>query len=107
MTFKRIPPHPGRYIAEEMESLGIGLRELARALAVSPSTIGRVIDSRATLTPNMAVRLAAVMGSTPEMWLRLQEAYSLAHAKSEVDINTLVRLYSPENAHSSHENGKI
>jgi addiction module HigA family antidote len=94
---KRMPPHPGRYISDEMEHLNISLRALARALDVSPSTIGRVVEGNAAVTPGMAVRLANVIGSTPEMWLRLQEAHSLAHAKEEVDLSKLTRLFTPEN----------
>ncbi|WP_426577086.1 HigA family addiction module antitoxin [Xenorhabdus stockiae] len=75
----------------------MSLRELAQALDVSPSTIGRVVEGRAAVTPAMAVRLANVIGSTPEMWLRLQEAYSLAQAKQEID---LTRLFTPvEHSH--------
>ncbi|WP_241647637.1 MULTISPECIES: HigA family addiction module antitoxin [Rosenbergiella] len=98
MTTKRIPPHPGRFIAEEMAYLDISLRALARALAVSPSTIGRIIEGTASLTPNMAVRLAAVIGSTPEMWLKLQASHSLAQARQEVDISELIHLSKPETA---------
>ncbi|OKP04624.1 HigA family addiction module antitoxin [Xenorhabdus eapokensis] len=59
---KRMPPHPGRYISDEMAHLNISLRTLARALDVSPSTIGRVVEGRAAVTPAMAVRLANVIG---------------------------------------------
>jgi len=45
----------------------------------------------------MAVRLANVIGSTPEMWLKLQEAHSLSHAKEEVGLSKLTRLFTPEN----------
>ncbi|WP_426575382.1 HigA family addiction module antitoxin (plasmid) [Xenorhabdus stockiae] len=53
------------------------LRELAQALDVSLSTIERIVEGRAAVTPAIAKRLASVLGSTPEMWLRLQEAHSL------------------------------
>ncbi|MCW7760610.1 HigA family addiction module antitoxin [Photorhabdus luminescens] len=92
---KRMPPHPGRYISNEMEHLNISLRALARALDVSPSTIGRVVEGNAAVTPGMAVRLASVIGSTPEMWLRLQEAYSLAQVKQEIDLTRLTPLFTP------------
>lgn len=90
------PPHPGRYIAESMEELEIGTRELARALDVAPSTVTRLVAGNAVVTPEMAIRLAAVIGSTPEMWLRLQDAWSLAKAEQEVDVNRLTRLYKTD-----------
>lgn len=87
------PPHPGRYIEEAMEDLGIGVRELARALNVAPSTIQRVIVGKTAVTPEMAVRLAKVLGSTAAMWLRLQSAYSLSIAEKEIDVSGLPRLF--------------
>lgn len=90
------PPHPGRYIAEAMDELQIGTRELARALDVAPSTVTRLVAGNAALTPDMAVRLAAVIGSTPEMWLRLQSVWSLAKAEQEIDLGRLTRLYKTD-----------
>ncbi|MCC8379101.1 HigA family addiction module antitoxin [Xenorhabdus sp. PB30.3] len=78
---RHIRPHIGQYISEEMAHLNMSLRELAQALDVSPSTIGRVMEGCAAVTPAMAERLACVLGSTPEMWLRLQEVHSLARNK--------------------------
>ncbi len=89
----RMPPHPGRYIADEMNHLDISLRALSRALRVAPSTIGRVIAGKAVITPVMAVKLSHVLGSTPEMWMRLQDAYSLARARQEVDTQDLTPLF--------------
>jgi len=93
---KRVTPHPGRYISEEMNHLGISLRGLARALDVAPSTIQRVVEGDASVTPSMAIRLSTVIGSTPEMWLRLQEIYSLEKAREEIDMSKLTRLFKAE-----------
>ncbi|MGV7961514.1 HigA family addiction module antitoxin [Photorhabdus tasmaniensis] len=90
------PPHPGRVVSGEMEFLDISQRELARALNVAPSTIQRVIAEKASITPEMAVRLAHVIGSTPEQWLRLQDAYSLSKARGEIDLSKLNQLYTPQ-----------
>lgn len=94
------PPHPGEHIAEAMEALGVGIRELARALNTSPSTVQRIVSGKMSISPEMAVKLAAVIGSTPEMWLRLQTSYSLDKAEREVDISHLTRLYHPTPIHS-------
>lgn len=89
------PPHPGEIIAGVMEDLDIGIRQLARALDVAPSTIQRLVSSQAAISPEMAVKLAAVIGSTPEMWLRLQSSYSLEKAERETDVSHLTQLYRP------------
>lgn len=96
------PPHPGRYIEEAMEDLGIGVRELARALGVAPSTIQRVIVGKTSVTPEMAIRLEKVLGSTAAMWLRLQSAYSLKIAEEEVDVSDLQPLYRNDEGCNHH-----
>jgi len=90
------PPHVGEIIGGIMEDLDIGVRELARALAVSPSTASRLVSGTAALTPEMAIKLSAVLGSTPEMWMRLQAAYSLDQAEKTVDLSLLDTKYKPQ-----------
>lgn len=89
------PPHPGEIISGVMEDLNIGIRELARAIDVAPSTIQRLVSGQAAISPEMAVKLAAVIGSTPDMWLRLQSSYSLEKAEKETDVSHLTKLYRP------------
>ena len=88
------PPHPGEIIAGILEELNIGIRELARALNIAPSTAQRLVSGQAAISPEMAIRLAAVLGSTPEMWMRLQTRYSLEKAAKEVDISQLRILHN-------------
>lgn len=92
------PPHPGAVIADAMEELNIGIREMARALDVAPSTLQRLVSEQTAISPEMAVRLSNVIGSSPEVWLRLQDAYSLHKAQQSVDISRLTQLYKSEAA---------
>lgn len=55
------PPHAGEIISDIMEDLDIGIRELARALAIAPSTASRMVSGITAVTPEMAIRLAAVL----------------------------------------------
>lgn len=87
------PPHPGEIIAGILDELNIGIRELARALNIAPSTAQRLVSGQAAVSPEMAIRLAAVLGSTPEMWMRLQTRYSLDKAAKDVDVTRLKILY--------------
>ena len=89
------PPHPGEIIADSLEELGAGIRELARALDVAPSTAQRLVSCQAAVSPEMAVKLAEVLGSSAQTWMRLQEAWSLAQAEQKVDRTRLTRLYTP------------
>lgn len=92
------PPHPGAVIADAMEELNIGIREMARALDVAPSTLQRLVSEQTAISSEMAVRLSNVIGSSPEVWLRLQDAYSLHKAQQSVDISRLTQLYKSEAA---------
>lgn len=100
------PPHPGAIIQEALDELNVSLREFARAMDIAPSTASRLLTQKAALTPEMAVKLAVVIGSSAEVWMKLQTAYSLAEAKKSVDSSRLhdlrEKLSSP---HSREENG--
>ncbi|CAQ84601.1 MULTISPECIES: HigA family addiction module antitoxin [Photorhabdus] len=94
------PPHPGEIIADSLEELGLGIRDLARALNVAPSTVQRLVSCKAAVTPEMAIKLSQVLGSSPRLWLKLQETYSLDKAEKTVDISKLTPLF--KSAHVSH-----
>jgi len=96
------PPHAGEIISDIMEDLDIGIRELARALAIAPSTASRMVSGITAVTPEMAIRLAAVIGSTPEMWLRIQAAYDLDRAAKTVDLSVLSSSYKPDPLQSAN-----
>lgn len=89
------PPHPGAVIADAMEELNVGIREMAKALDVAPSTLQRLVTEQTSVSPEMAVRLSNVIGSSPEVWLRLQDAHSLHKAEQSVDVSRLTQLYKP------------
>lgn len=86
------PASPGEVIADLLEELSVSNRHLARALNVAPSTVKRLIAGETAMTPEMAIRLAAVLGSTPQSWMNLQTHYSLWHAAQKIDVSHLQRL---------------
>ena len=51
-----------------------------------------IVTGKAALTPEMAIKLSVVIGSSPQMWLNLQNAWSLAEAEKTVDVSRLRRL---------------
>ena len=85
-------PRPGDIIQEALDELNVSLREFARAMGIAPSTASRLLTGKATLTPEMTIKLSVVIGSSPEMWLNLQNTWSLAQAKKSVDISRLRKL---------------
>ncbi|VTM63784.1 putative plasmid maintenance protein [Escherichia coli] len=74
-------PRPGDIIQESLDELNVSLREFARAMEIAPSTASRLLTGKAALTPEMAIKLSVVIGSSPQMWLNQQNAWSLAEAE--------------------------
>jgi len=87
------PPHPGRIVRQEcIQPLGLTIAEAARALGVTRQTVDRLVNGRSGISAEMAIRLAKAIGSTPDMWVRLQAAYDLAQARRrEAEITAQVR----------------
>jgi addiction module HigA family antidote len=74
------PPHPGELLQRlYMEPLGLTISGLASALGVSRGTLSQVVNGRARLTPNMAVRLSRAFRNTAEGWLNMQQQFDLWH----------------------------
>ncbi len=72
------PPHPGDFIkATYLEPYHLSVRFLATYLQVAPSTINRLINCQASVSPEMALRLSATLGRSPESWLAMQAQYDL------------------------------
>jgi addiction module HigA family antidote len=90
------PPHPGRSIKVDcLEPLGLSITEGANILGVARSTLSRVINGQASITPEMAIRLSKAFGSTAETWLKMQQAYDLAQMRvKEADI--VLERYQPK-----------
>ncbi|MCP5084910.1 MAG: HigA family addiction module antidote protein [Alphaproteobacteria bacterium] len=88
------PPHPGGSVKEELEYLGLSIAEGAKALGVTRQQLYKVTTEQSAISPEMALRLEAVIGSTADSWLRMQVAHDLAVArrKSGKVLNKLKRL---------------
>ncbi|CAI0706227.1 Uncharacterized HTH-type transcriptional regulator YddM [Serratia entomophila] len=86
------PPHPGELLKETMETLNLSARGLAKALDVAPSTVQRLITCKSDISPEMAIRLSIVIGSSEQVWMGLQDAYDLWHARQNIDVSRLHKL---------------
>ena len=75
------PPHPGRILRDDcLEPLGLSVTAGARVLGVSRQALNNVVNERAGISPEMAIRIAKAFGSTAQTWLRMQSNYDLAVA---------------------------
>lgn len=91
------PSHPGELIyrtyIEPFES--VTSSGIARELGVNKSTFARLILGKISISSDMAVKLSAVLGRSPESWLRLQEQYDLWHSKQSIDLSAYSRMSFP------------
>ena len=78
------PPHPGEIVKYEcLEPLGLTVTRAAKGLGVSRQTLSELVNERAGVSVQMALRLSMSFGSTPETWLGMQTAYDLAKARRD------------------------
>jgi addiction module HigA family antidote len=75
------PAHPGEVLRETvLGDEGISVSEFARRLGVSRVALSRVVNGRAAISADMALRLADALGGSAESWLNMQVAYDLWQA---------------------------
>ena len=72
------PPHPGEIIKELcLEPLGLTVTKTAEALGVSRKTLSAILNGRAGISPEMAIRLSIAFNTSAESWLNQQVQYDL------------------------------
>lgn len=80
------PPHPGRIVRQEcIEPLGLTVTQAACSLGVTRQTLNNLVNCRAGISPEMAIRLSKAFGSSPEVWLGIQMEYDLAQTEKRAD----------------------
>lgn len=78
------PPHPGQVLRELcIEPLGLSVTEAAEGLGVTRKTLSAVLNGRAGISPEMALRLSIAFDTSPESWLNQQTQYDLWIAQKE------------------------
>jgi addiction module HigA family antidote len=76
------PPHPGEILRELcLVPLGLSVTDTAKALGVSRKTLSSVLNGRAGISPEMAVRLSIAFDTSAESWLNQQVQYDLWKAE--------------------------
>jgi addiction module HigA family antidote len=76
------PPHPGELLREDiLVPLGLGVTEAAERLKMSRTALSRVLNGRAGISPDLAVRLEQAGVSTAQFWMTLQANYELSLAR--------------------------
>jgi addiction module HigA family antidote len=79
------PPHPGEILQDTVlrKDGGLTVTEFAKRLDVSRVALSRVVNGRAAVSAELAIRLAAALGGSAESWLRMQVSYDLWQAEKK------------------------
>jgi len=82
MTRMHNPPHPGEILQDTVlrSDGGMTVTAFSKRLGVSRVALSRVVNGRAAVSAELAIRLAAALGGSAESWLAMQAAYDLWHA---------------------------
>src|SRR5438067_12172581 len=89
------PPQPSSVLRDYIKNhLDVSQADLARALGISKVRVSQLMNGRARITPATALRLARVVGRTPEEWLQLQLEFDLFKERQRLDacLSRLPRL---------------
>jgi addiction module HigA family antidote len=75
------PPHPGEILKEDViDAIGLSVTEAAQRLAISRVALSRVLNGKAGISPDLAVRLEQAGASTAQAWVAMQANYDLWQA---------------------------
>ena len=72
--------HPGEFLQGELAERGVTQSQLAKHIGVTPGVINQICNGKRGVSPEMAKKLAAALGTTPELWISLQGSYDLSNA---------------------------
>ena len=76
--------HPGEFLRETLDELGLTQVAFAEALGVSPMRVSHVLRGDRPVTAELALRLGRALGQTPQYWLNLQTTYDLKIAQADM-----------------------
>lgn len=78
------PIHPGEFVAEILDELGVSQAEFARAIGVSPMRVSHVVRGTRPVTADLALRFGLAFGQSAQFWINLQNAYDLKVAERDL-----------------------
>ena len=93
-SHNRLPTHPGEILREDvLPELQLTTLEFAKRSGVSRRTVTDILHERRAVTPDMAIRLARLLGTSANSWLAMQQAldiWKLEHQRAN-DYNAIQR----------------
>lgn len=86
------PIHPGEVLREEfLAPLDMSANAFAQAIGVPANRVSAIVAGERSITADTALRLACALGTTPEFWLNLQQAFELRTAERDKETAAALR----------------
>ncbi len=92
------PVHPGEILRDEIDVAGMSEGALSDALDVPLNQVTMILEGRQGITADAALRLARYFGTSPQLWLNLQQAWELRRAEIEVGRQIAQRVTPRQSA---------
>ena len=96
------PPHPGETLQDILPALNLSVTEAAKQLGVSRAALSRVLNGKAGISPEMALRIEAWLGvergGRADLWLSKQRGYDMWQARQKVKNQPLHVVHAPVHA---------
>lgn len=85
MIANPLPMHPGEVLLSVyMEEMGLNQTSLARLCECAPRKINEIVNKKRGISPSFAIILEEKIGTSAEMWVRMQADYDLWEAREKV-----------------------
>ena len=95
MTIMHEPLHPGEIVKDALiDGAGLSVTDAAEKLGISRTALSRLLNGRAGISPEMALRLSKLLGTSIEMWINIQAQYDtwqISRMASKIKVKPLKR----------------
>jgi len=81
--------HPGRFLRDELEELGLSARKFAEHIGVPHNAVTEILKGERSVSAQMAIRLGQAFSTTPQYWMNLQTLHDLKIARAEMPAEAL------------------
>lgn len=89
----RAPVHPGEVLREEfLEPMSLSQVELAKLLDIPFQRVNMIVNEKRAVTPDTALRLARLFGTTVDFWMNFQMAWDVYEAEHSPEAKTINRI---------------
>lgn len=91
----RKPTHPGEvFLKDVLEPLDISITDAAEMLGVARKTLSEFVNEKASLSPEMAIRIAKATNTSPESWMVMQMKFTLWLAMQHEPENVKIACFA-------------